>query len=159
MRPSSKVSDVAPCRRDNDRAPILQPSTVRVADAAHDVRVEDLSPAGFAFTSNASIAIGTIVHVGLAGAGRASAKVVWRASQRHGCVFAPALTAAQIENAFTRAGDTAVIALTTSTSVSVASARAPKLKLRRAARVAFLALASVIGWFLLVVMLRGVTRF
>lgn len=155
MHSSLLASGVVPCRRGNNRTPILHPSTLRVADAPHDVRVEDLSPAGFAFTSDAPIAIGTIVYVGLVGAGRASAQVVWRADQRHGCVFAPTLTTAQIEKAFTHgAGDT-VITLMTSTSVSVASAQGPKQKLPLAANLAMLVLTSVIGWLLFAVILRS----
>ncbi|WP_446741237.1 PilZ domain-containing protein [Sphingomonas sp. H160509] len=91
--------------------PILQPSTLRISDAPHDVRVEDLSPNGFAFSSTVPIPIDTIVHVGLAGAGRATARIVRRADTVYGCIFEPGLTSAQIEDAFTRSPSDTVTTL------------------------------------------------
>ncbi|RYF19839.1 MAG: PilZ domain-containing protein [Oxalobacteraceae bacterium] len=155
MHPSLLASDATPCRRDSNRSPILQFSTLRVADAPYNVRVEDLSPAGFAFTSTTPVAIGTIVYVGLVGAGRANAQVVWRGDQRHGCVFAPTLTTAQIEKAFTHAADDAVVSLKASISV----ARPRTLKLKRPTSLALLSLTSLIGWYLIVLILRNLPRF
>lgn len=101
----------AACRRARPRAGVARPSTIRTDDAAPlDVTVEDLSIAGFRFSSATPIAVGTPITVGLAGAGRADAEVAWRKGPRHGCLFTPFLTAEAIEAAFTNVGATATIA-------------------------------------------------
>lgn len=107
-------NNTAPCRRKGARAVVAQPSTVRTPDATpRDVTVEDLSHAGFAFTSTSAIPTGTILHVGLAGAGRASARVAWSDGDRHGCVFQPSLAPAQIQAAFSHATCPPVATLST----------------------------------------------
>lgn len=155
MQHSTVAHDAAPCRREDDRAPILQPSTLRVSDAPLDVRVEDLSPTGFAFSSNVPIPTDTMVHVGLAGAGRASARIVRRTGTVYGCIFEPALTAAQIEDAFTRSPSDTVTTLAARASAIAAEGETSQPQLSFVARFTLLALISLMGWLVFATALRG----
>ena len=155
MQHSVAAYDAASCRREDDRAPIQQPSTLRVGNAPHDVRVEDLSPTGFAFSSDVPISTDTIVHVGLAGAGRASARIVWRTGTVYGCIFEPALTAAQIEDAFTRSPDDTVTALAARVPAVAADGGTSQPQLSFVTRFSLLVLVSVIGWLVFATVLRG----
>jgi hypothetical protein len=154
MQHSASAQDAVPCRREDDRAPILQPSTLRISDAPHDVRVEDLSPNGFAFSSTVPIPIDTIVHVGLAGAGRASARIVRRADKVYGCIFEPGLTSAQIEDAFTRSSRDTVTTLAARASAIAADGEILQPQLPFVTRIALLALASLMGWLVFATALR-----
>jgi hypothetical protein len=94
-------SQPTPCRRTEERTPIVRSSTVRNVDAApYDVTIENLSRKGFSFTSDTVVAVGGRIKVGLAGAGSAGARVAWRKGNCHGCLFRPALTKAQFDAAF-----------------------------------------------------------
>jgi hypothetical protein len=98
-------------RRTRSRAIVAQASTIRAHSTMPvDVHVEDLSQDGFCFTSDVTIPTGTIIGVGLAGAGRASARVAWHDGERHGCVFHPALTNMQIKSAFSHSLDAPAVA-------------------------------------------------
>jgi hypothetical protein len=100
------------CRREEARATVDRPSTIRTFDAfPHDVIVEDLSQTGFSFTSSSTVPTGAIVHVGLAGAGRAAAEVTWRSGDRHGCRFRPPLGAAQLSAAFSQPIEASITSL------------------------------------------------
>ncbi|RYF11530.1 MAG: PilZ domain-containing protein [Oxalobacteraceae bacterium] len=155
MQHSASAQDAVPCRREDDRAPILQPSTLRISDAPHDVRVEDLSPNGFAFSSTVPIPIDTIVHVGLAGAGRASARIVRRADTVYGCIFEPGLTSAQIEDAFTRSPSDTVTTLAARASAIADDGEISQPQLPFVTRIALLALASLMGWLVFATALRS----
>jgi hypothetical protein len=66
-------SQPTPCRRTEERTPIVRSSTVRNVDAApYDVTIENLSRKGFSFTSDTVVAVGGRIKVGLAGAVRCS---------------------------------------------------------------------------------------
>ncbi|RYF08780.1 MAG: PilZ domain-containing protein [Oxalobacteraceae bacterium] len=155
MQHSTLVQGAVPCRREDDRAPILQPSTLRISDAPHDVRVEDLSPTGFAFSSTVPIPIDTIVHVGLAGAGRASARIVRQTDTVYGCIFEPVLTAVQIEDAFTRSPSDTVTTLATRASAIAANGETSHPQLPFVTRIALLTLVSLMGWLVFATALRA----
>jgi len=77
------------------------PSTLRVPDGAPlDVRVEDFSRTGFRFSSEIDLPVGTLVSLGLSGAGSRAAKVVRRSGSTYGCAFMKALTEEEIAHAF-----------------------------------------------------------
>jgi hypothetical protein len=109
--PAETITSGADQRRSRNRAIVAQASTVRAHSAVPvDVHVEDLSQDGFCFSSAVAIEIGTVIAVGLAGAGMASARVAWRDGDRHGCVFHPALTITQIDLAFTHSTNAPAVA-------------------------------------------------
>lgn len=77
------------------------PSTLRVPDGRPiDVVVEDFSRTGFRFISEADLPIGTLVSLGLSGAGSRAARIVRRRDNVYGCAFMAALSAEDIERAF-----------------------------------------------------------
>lgn len=77
------------------------PSTLRAPDGAPiDVQVEDFSRTGFRFSSEIDLPVGTLVSLGLSGAGSRAAKVVRRSGNTHGCAFMKALTEDEIAHAF-----------------------------------------------------------
>ncbi|NYT42750.1 PilZ domain-containing protein [Sphingomonas sp. R-74633] len=77
------------------------PSTVRAPDGAPiDVQVEDFSRTGFRFASDLDLPVGTLVSLGLSGAGSRAAKVVRRNGSTYGCAFMKALTEEEIAHAF-----------------------------------------------------------
>lgn len=65
-----------------------------------DVQIENLSRTGFLFLSSLEYAVGTLVTIGLSGAGLREARVVWRDGDRHGCEFLVPLPEAQMELAY-----------------------------------------------------------
>ncbi|SEN65462.1 PilZ domain-containing protein [Sphingomonas gellani] len=147
--------DEATCRRTLPRATIARPSTLRAEDAVPlDVTVEDLSIAGFRFSSADPIAVGTPVRVGLAGAGRADAEVAWRKGTHHGCLFTSPLTPAAIEAAFTNAvsGATATIAPRVATTSTPSTAGT--WRIAGSARFLLVAVAGASIWGLVAVALR-----
>lgn len=77
------------------------PSTLRVPDGAPiDVQVEDFSRTGFRFSSDLDLPVGTLVSLGLSGAGSRAAKVVRHSGRTYGCAFMKALTEEEIAHAF-----------------------------------------------------------
>lgn len=89
-------------RRQDERAPVGQPSTVRVAGGAPvEVVVEDLSLSGLLYRSTDRLAVGTAIQVGLAGSGAASAAVIRRDGDLHACLFDRPLPIDRLTAAFT----------------------------------------------------------
>lgn len=89
------------CLRAVARVPVERPSTLRAEGRGPvDIAVLDLSATGFSFESATGIAVGTEVHVGLAGAGSADAEVAWADGARHGCLFRTPLTPEVVDAAF-----------------------------------------------------------
>lgn len=77
------------------------PSTLRTPDGAPiDVQVEDFSRTGFRFGSELDLPVGTLVSLGLSGAGSRAAKIVRRSGNSYGCAFMKALTEEEIAHAF-----------------------------------------------------------
>ncbi|RYD54527.1 MAG: PilZ domain-containing protein [Sphingomonadales bacterium] len=77
------------------------PSTLRVPDGKPiDVRVEDFSRTGFLFVSDTDLPIGTLVSLGLSGAGSRAARIVRRRGQTYGCAFMAPLSDEDIARAF-----------------------------------------------------------
>jgi len=77
------------------------PSTLRVSDGAPiDVVVDDFSRTGFHFTSDADLPIGTLVSLGLSGAGSRAARIARRRGNGYGCTFMKALSDEEIGRAF-----------------------------------------------------------
>jgi hypothetical protein len=76
-------------------------TTLRGMDGApFDVTVENFSRTGFLFTGDADLPVGTLVSVGLSGAGVREAKVVRRDGQQHGCEFLVPLPKRELIHAF-----------------------------------------------------------
>jgi len=94
-------------RRAFPRRTVDQASTVRGDD---DLPVEavlrDVSATGFSIRSDAPLAVGTRVRVGLPGVGQVKAKVRWATDSAYGCEFARLLLPTQLSAAF--ASDTVV---------------------------------------------------
>lgn len=65
-----------------------------------DVVVENFSRTGFLFTGDADLPVGTLISVGLAGAGAREATVVRRDGQQHGCEFLVPIPRRDMANAF-----------------------------------------------------------
>lgn len=77
------------------------PSTLRVSDGEPvDVVVDDFSRTGFHFTANVDLPIGTLVSLGLSGAGSRAAQIMRRRNNGYGCAFMKALTDEEIGRAF-----------------------------------------------------------
>ncbi|RYY24281.1 MAG: PilZ domain-containing protein [Sphingomonadales bacterium] len=77
------------------------PSTLRVPDGNPiDVTVEDFSQTGFRFTAAVDLPIGTLVSLGLSGAGSRAARIVRQNRNSYGCTFMVALSDADIARAF-----------------------------------------------------------
>ena len=76
-------------------------TTLRGMDGApFDVVVENFSRTGFLFTGEVDLPVGTLVSVGLSGAGVREAKVVRRDGQQHGCEFLMPLPKRELVHAF-----------------------------------------------------------
>lgn len=152
----------AACRRTATRVRVARPSTLRADERGPlDVTVEDLSPAGFSFSfsGDTPIAIGSLVHVGLAGAGRASARVAWHDGDRHGCLFAPSLTADQVDAAFTHSVDVPAVTSFVMADEAAPAAPAAPARLAPAARVALLLAGGGLGWVAIAATLRALPSF
>lgn len=91
------------------RFPVGTESTLRGADGRPiDVVVDNLSRTGFLFVADAEIAAGSLIAIGLSGAGAREAQVVWRDGNRHGCEFLMPLPQSAMARAFK--GSDAVLA-------------------------------------------------
>ncbi len=76
-------------------------STVRGMDGEpFDVVVENFSRTGFLFIGDADLPAGTLISVGLSGAGAREARVVRRDGPRHGCEFLMPLPRREFDHAF-----------------------------------------------------------
>ncbi|WP_184086133.1 PilZ domain-containing protein [Sphingomonas xinjiangensis] len=65
-----------------------------------DVQIENLSRTGFLFLSPLEYPVGTLVTIGLSGAGLREARVVRSEGERHGCEFLEPLAETQMERAY-----------------------------------------------------------
>lgn len=83
------------------RFTVDQESVVRGLDGVPvDVIVENFSRTGFLFVGEVDLAIGTLISIGLSGAGAREAKVVRRDGDAHGCEFLMPLPSRDMTNAF-----------------------------------------------------------
>ncbi|WP_448663337.1 PilZ domain-containing protein [Sphingomonas sp. CJ20] len=83
------------------RFTVSSDTTLRGADGQPiDVVVENLSRTGFLFLSDTEIPAGSLVAIGLSGAGAREAQVVWRDGNRHGCEFLVPLPQSAMAKAF-----------------------------------------------------------
>lgn len=88
-------------RRGSIRLDVDSPSTLRAPDGQPlDVVVDDFSRTGFHFTANVDLPIGTLVSLGLAGAGSRAAKIMRRRDNGYGCAFMKSLSHDDIDRAF-----------------------------------------------------------
>lgn len=79
-------------------------STLRVRGlTATDVTVLDLSETGVRIATEANLAIGDEISIGLSGVGSRRAYVAWRRDGLIGCAFAKPLAAADVSRAFSNA--------------------------------------------------------
>lgn len=77
------------------------PSTLRSPDGEPiDVAVDDFSRTGFRFTADVDLPIGTLVSLGLSGAGSRAARIMRKRDHSYGCAFMKALTDEEIGRAF-----------------------------------------------------------
>lgn len=84
-------------------------TTVRGMDGRpFDAMVENFSRTGFLFVADVALPVGTLIWIGLSGAGAREARVVWREQDRHGCEFLMPLGRRDLQRAFR--GQDAVLA-------------------------------------------------
>ncbi len=90
---------------EDPRISVDQDSTLRKPDGEPvAIKVENFSSRGFRFNSrNCDLEVGTVVCVGLDGAGAQKATVVWRSGPIYGCEFLTPLPRDRMAKAFTRA--------------------------------------------------------
>ncbi|WP_051683414.1 PilZ domain-containing protein [Sphingomonas sp. UNC305MFCol5.2] len=80
---------------------VASESTLRGADGRpFEVLVDNFSRTGFLFVSEEEFPSGTLVAIGLSGAGSREAQVVWREGRRHGCEFLVPLPQSKMARAF-----------------------------------------------------------
>lgn len=94
-------NDAGDRRSGSHRSEVGQQSTLRNRDGVPcSVMVDDLSASGFRFVISRHLCEGARVRLGLAGAGAAEARVVWRSDDVHGCEFLQPLTEDQLRSSF-----------------------------------------------------------
>ena len=87
--------------RGAERRSAMAPSTLRARDlGATDVTVVDLSLSGVRIATEAELAVGEEVSIGLTGIGARRAYVAWRRDGQYGCAFERPLEAAEAGDAF-----------------------------------------------------------
>lgn len=75
-------------RRGAIRFDIGSPSTLRLPGGAPiDVDVDNFSRTGFRFRADIDLPVGTLVSLGLSGAGARAARVIRRRDDAYGCMF------------------------------------------------------------------------
>jgi len=80
---------------------VASESTLRGADGRPiEVLVDNFSRTGFLFVSDEEFPPGTLIAIGLSGAGSREAQVVWREGRRHGCEFLVPLPQSKMARAF-----------------------------------------------------------
>lgn len=80
---------------------VASESILRGADGRpFEVLVDNFSRTGFLFVSDEEFPSGTLVAIGLSGAGSREAQVVWREGRRHGCEFLVPLPQSKMARAF-----------------------------------------------------------
>lgn len=76
-------------------------TTVRGMDGKpFDAQVENFSRTGFLFSADVDLPLGTLIWIGLSGAGAREAKVIRRDGPRHGCEFLMPLSQRDMQHAF-----------------------------------------------------------
>lgn len=86
--------------RSAERHAVSLDGTVRDPDRTpHDVVIEDLSSTGFRIPAGAGLKFDDLISLGLPGAGRRAARVVWQAGERCGCTFLEPMTEDQLRAA------------------------------------------------------------
>ncbi|MHA6718938.1 PilZ domain-containing protein [Sphingomonas sp. RS6] len=76
-------------------------TTVRGLDGKpFEAVVENFSATGFMFRADVALPSGTLLWIGLSGAGAREAKVVWSDGERHGCEFLIPLGERDLRHAF-----------------------------------------------------------
>lgn len=102
MQTAIRIEDDAGDRRRGDTRTIVgHPSILRVEGRPPlEIVVEDLSGSGFLFAATDHLPIGSVVQVGLVGAGTAQATIVRRHENHHGAAFLRTLTPSQLDAAF-----------------------------------------------------------
>jgi hypothetical protein len=85
---------------------VASESTLRGTDGQpFEVLVDNFSRTGFLFVSDEDFPSGTLVAIGLSGAGSREAQVVWREGRRHGCEFLVPLPQSKMARAFQGHGE------------------------------------------------------
>jgi hypothetical protein len=80
---------------------VASESTLRGADGRPiEVLVDNFSRSGFLFVSEEAFPAGTLIAIGLSGAGSREAQVVWQEGRRHGCEFLVPLPQSKMARAF-----------------------------------------------------------
>jgi hypothetical protein len=80
---------------------VASESTLRGADGRPiEVLVDNFSRTGFLFVSDEEFPSGTLIAIGLSGAGSREAQVIWRDGRRHGCEFLVPLPQSKMARAF-----------------------------------------------------------
>lgn len=88
-------------RRGAIRFDVDSPSTLRAPDGKPiDVIVEDFSRTGFRISTEVDLPVGTLISLGLAGAGARVAQILRVRGNRYGCAFMKPLTDAEVAQAF-----------------------------------------------------------
>lgn len=88
-------------RRASERRPVGAATTMRGANASPSlVTVQDLSSHGFRISGAGMLSVGDPVRLGLHGAGRADAMVVWTDGKACGCAFDTPLDPSTMAAAF-----------------------------------------------------------
>jgi hypothetical protein len=157
--PMSAANPEPDCRRTSPRATIARASTVRTGHASpFDVSVEDLSETGFRFSSDHIMLAGSVIRVGLAGAGQANARIAWQQDDRHGCVFEPALTRAQVAAAFTHSDNDPAVASLPSDPEPLAfdsPTSLPRIRIKTPVNLLLIVLGSLLSWAIVIAALRN----
>ncbi|ATY32430.1 PilZ domain-containing protein [Sphingomonas psychrotolerans] len=80
---------------------VASESILRGADGRPiEVLVDNFSRTGFLFVSEEAFPAGTLIAIGLSGAGSREAQVVWQEGSRHGCEFLVPLPQSKMARAF-----------------------------------------------------------
>jgi hypothetical protein len=85
-----------------DRQTVNLDATLRTPDQRPvDILIEDLSATGFRMGGSDTLALNSIVSVGISGIGRRDARIVRRSDDHYGCEFLTPIGAAEIAKAQT----------------------------------------------------------
>jgi hypothetical protein len=136
---SSQVRDYD--RRSAPRVDFGRPGTVRIGDAPPvEASISDLTREGCRLITDATLAPGQQVQVGIAHLGLTAGQIVWYGENGYGCKFDAPLAPGAITRASGPSNVTALHGAISSTNSAVST----KLGLR--ARLAVIVGASIVGW-------------
>lgn len=140
-------------RRSAARVDFGRPGTVRIGDAPPiEATVSDLTREGCRLVTDATLAPGQKVQVGIAHLGLTAGQIVWYGEYGYGCKFDAPLA----PGAITRASGSSNVTSFNGTISATISSKSTKLGLR--ARLAVIVGVSVAGWsavFALIMLLIG----